>query len=258
MRSRCIYSRTGVHTTPQHFLFIALIGFSVPGPPFLTPHLVRTLDDHHKLCLISPQNDFFFISHYHSPSLDHPLLDSHQPRSTTPPSASVTQPYIARPRSTNNSNHPYEKPPPIITESDLSRLIALTKRTLTTAEVRRYIHNIPTFLRLHRAVAGGVSAISSRHLTQLSCVLAAFHSPPAMHGQPLLKAMDASRSPFVSPSIVALAARKVYPHRIEVATPAEERSMQWGSEWEAVKWMLQGMTPELILEEVLQAVEVPL
>lgn len=37
-----------------------------------------------------------------------------------------------------------------------------------TPEMRRYIHNILTFMRLNRAVGGGVSALSSRHLTLLT------------------------------------------------------------------------------------------
>ncbi len=210
-----------------------------------------------KHCLIVRQNDFFFISHYHSPSEGFSLLETHQPPPTTSPTSSSTQPYIIRTRSTEQK-HPFQNRQSKVTETDLTRLRTLTTHTLTTAEVRRYIHNIPTFLRLHRAVAGGVSANSSRHLTLLSRVLAAFHTAPALHGSGLSKPLGPSRSPFVSPSLVALAARKIYPHRIELATPAEERSMQWGSEWGPVERMLQGKTPELILEEVLQAVEVPL
>ena len=39
----------------------------------------------------------------------------------------------------------------------------------TTAEMRRYIHNIVTFLRLHRAAVGtSISALSSRQLTLLA------------------------------------------------------------------------------------------
>ena len=63
---------------------------------------------------------------------------------------------------------------------------------------------------------------------------------------------------YVTPSLVALAARKVYPHRIYVTSPQNERSMQYGSELAAVTAMLEGITPELIIDEVLTAVEVPL
>jgi len=58
--------------------------------------------------------------------------------------------------------------------------------------------------------------------------------------------------------LVALAARKVFTHRILVATPETERSMQWGSDYNAVSDALDGMTPERIVDEVLANVECPL
>lgn len=62
----------------------------------------------------------------------------------------------------------------------------------------------------------------------------------------------------MSPSMVALAARKIYPHRIVITAPEDERSMQWGSSVEAVKAVLEGVTPEDVIEEVLESVEAPL
>jgi MoxR-like ATPase len=63
---------------------------------------------------------------------------------------------------------------------------------------------------------------------------------------------------YVSPSLVALAAKKIYPHRIVITTPENERSMQWGSSLDAVRAVLEGVTAEDVIEEVLHAVEVPL
>jgi len=63
---------------------------------------------------------------------------------------------------------------------------------------------------------------------------------------------------YISPSLVALAARKIYPHRIVITSPENERSMQWGSSLEAVKAVLEGVTAEDVVDEVLQSVEVPL
>jgi len=63
---------------------------------------------------------------------------------------------------------------------------------------------------------------------------------------------------YISPSMVALAARKIYAHRITITTPENERSMQWGSSLEAVKAVLEGVTVEDVIEEVLESVEVPL
>lgn len=58
--------------------------------------------------------------------------------------------------------------------------------------------------------------------------------------------------------MVALAARKIYPHRIAITLPENERSLQWGSSLEAVKAVLDGVTADDVVEEVLQSVEVPL
>lgn len=58
--------------------------------------------------------------------------------------------------------------------------------------------------------------------------------------------------------MIALAARKIYPHRIVITAPENERSMQWGSSLEAVKAVLEGVMVEDVIEEVLESVEVPL
>jgi hypothetical protein len=63
---------------------------------------------------------------------------------------------------------------------------------------------------------------------------------------------------YISPSLVALAARKIYPHRIVITDPEDERSMQWGSSLDAVKAVLEGVSVEDVVEEVLQSVDEPL
>jgi hypothetical protein len=63
---------------------------------------------------------------------------------------------------------------------------------------------------------------------------------------------------YVPPSLVALAARKIFPHRIVITAPESERSIQWGSSVAAVAELLDGITVEDIIEEVLQSVEPPL
>lgn len=55
-----------------------------------------------------------------------------------------------------------------------------------------------------------------------------------------------------------MAARKIYFHRIEITTPENERSMQYGSDLAAVTALLKGVTAEQVIEEVLVAVEAPL
>ena len=63
---------------------------------------------------------------------------------------------------------------------------------------------------------------------------------------------------FVTPSLVQLAARKVYRHRIKLVTADDERSMQYGSELAAIEALLDGLTADDIIYEVLNSIEVPL
>lgn len=55
----------------------------------------------------------------------------------------------------------------------------------------------------------------------------------------------------MTPSLVALAARKIYLHRIHIVKPEKERSMQYGSDLEAVSALLEGVGPEEVIEDVL-------
>ena len=63
---------------------------------------------------------------------------------------------------------------------------------------------------------------------------------------------------FVTPSLVQLAASKIYRHRIKLVTAEDERSMQYGSELSAVEALLDGLTADSVIYEVLNSIEVPL
>jgi hypothetical protein len=62
----------------------------------------------------------------------------------------------------------------------------------------------------------------------------------------------------VPPSLVDIGVRKIYPHRLVLAAPEQERSLQWGSTVDAVAEILRGVTIEDVIEEVLESVETPL
>ena len=62
---------------------------------------------------------------------------------------------------------------------------------------------------------------------------------------------------FVTPSLVGLAAKKIYLHRIKIVVPERERSMQWGSDLAAIEAILDEVGPEDVLEDVLSTVGVP-
>ena len=60
---------------------------------------------------------------------------------------------------------------------------------------------------------------------------------------------------YVTPSLVALAARKIYPHRLLLCNPEKERSLQYGSDLEAVQRVMEALTPDDVIENVLASVE---
>ena len=62
---------------------------------------------------------------------------------------------------------------------------------------------------------------------------------------------------YCTPSITALAAKKVFRHRIVVAKPEDDRSLQYGSDFGTVSRVLAHVSPEEILDSVL-ALEAPL
>lgn len=130
---------------------------------------------------------------------------------------------------------------PTITPEDIQDLRAAVKAVRVSAEVAAYLHNIVIFMRLNRFVAGGVSAYATRHFRTIVYALAPLHNLE-----------------YVPPSLVDLAARKVYAHRLILATPNTERSMQWGSDFRAVEQVLKDVTVADAIESVLSSVEAPL
>ena len=264
LRTRRIFTRTSVQTAPKQFLFIALVGAASGGQARVTPHL----------------NDFFYLGHWHDPEEDgFPHLDEELGRrndkadpddddaASTTSSNSVVKISLHSPLPTglglsptdasrltrsnststsstsNNKNNTFPPPEhPVFTDHDISHLSLLTQKTHTSVPVTRYQSNIAAFLRTHRAIApGSVTPTATHHLARLCRSLAPLHG------------ID-----YVTPSLVALAARKVFLHRIEVVADARrERSVQWGSEVGMVKAMLEGVGGEDVLDEVLGGVGVP-
>ena len=130
---------------------------------------------------------------------------------------------------------------PSFSGSDIRELRALAAVTRFTPELAAYLHNIVVFMRSSRYIKGGVTATATRHHRTISKILAPLHGLS-----------------YVPPSLVALAAHKIYPHRIKLATPETERSLQWGSDPTAVRQLLEGFTIEDAIGDVLASVETPL
>ncbi|KAI6785076.1 uncharacterized protein J7T54_008170 [Emericellopsis cladophorae] len=201
LRTRRIFTHTAVHAAPKQFLFLPVLGAERGGAARVTKHL----------------NDYMFIGHWHDPEDGYVNLED------------------------GDDNVDVETASTGSVVKDIARLSTLSRQVDVDINVTRYRMNIISFLRMHRAVADGISPTATKHLELLCRCLAPLH-----------------KVGFVTPALVGLAARKVYIHRIRIAKPENERSMQWGSKLGAVEAILDGVGPEEVIEDVLTMVTAPL
>ncbi|EKJ73274.1 hypothetical protein NXS19_008721 [Fusarium pseudograminearum] len=217
LRTRRIFTRTSVQTAPKQFVFVPVLQAASGGEARVTAHL----------------NDFLYITYWHNPEDGFVNLDEADAGNDAD-TASTGSVVKRGPGEGTTST------PPLIVETDISYLGSLSKEAQVDIEVTRYQMNIVSFLRMHRAVAGGMSPTATKHFGQLIRCLAALHG------------LD-----FVTPALVRLATSKVYLHRIQLTPPGKERSMQWGSRIEAVEALLEDIGPEDVIEDVLGMVTAP-
>lgn len=62
---------------------------------------------------------------------------------------------------------------------------------------------------------------------------------------------------YVTPALVALAAKKIYPHRIVIASPSRERSTLYGTDVATAGDLLRDLDPHKVIQEVLDTVDCP-
>lgn len=181
------------------------------------------------------QNDLFAISHHHFPEDGFPNLEELSAGPSTVDDVASMSSVI---QASSNQNIP---PTLTISHSEIKHLRSAAAEARMSAEVAAYLHNITLFMRWSRYVAGGASALATRHLRTIVQALAPLHGLT-----------------YCPPSLVALAARKIYPHRLVLATIDNERSLQWGSDPKVVQEMLEGVTVEDAIDIILKSVEAPL
>ncbi|KAL4889636.1 hypothetical protein BDV59DRAFT_116291 [Aspergillus ambiguus] len=210
MRTKKLSTQETTLQAPENFIFLPLTVRSAgDDSPKLNPHL----------------NDHLLISHFHDTHDDYVYLeDSNDWLSDQASVSSVVR----------KSDMSLKKGHPFIDRTLLDELRQASESVTAGAELLRYQQDIVVFLRLSRAVSGGITTRSNVHFKQLSKLLAALHG------------ID-----YLTPSIVALAAKKVFRHRIVVATPDDDRSLQYGSDPAAVAKALSYATPDTILDSVL-------
>ncbi|KAL5615514.1 uncharacterized protein BROUX77_001351 [Berkeleyomyces rouxiae] len=218
LRTKRIFTRT-IQTAPKQFMLIPVL-VAERNSKELTTHL----------------NDQFFIAHFYDPEDGFVYLGNGEAEALHNDTDSVKSTASVVRRSTSDLCLDEAT----FSELDISTLSSLSTHVKTDTEVLRYQLNIAAFLRMHRAVASGISPTATKHLEKLCCCLAPLH-----------------RIDFVTPALVVLATRKVYPHRIVMAATEQERSMQWGSDSKTVGAYLEDFGPEDVIEDVIEMVSAP-
>ncbi|KND93907.1 hypothetical protein TOPH_01500 [Tolypocladium ophioglossoides CBS 100239] len=218
LRTRRIFTRTSVQTAPKQFVFVPVLEAESGGEAHVTAHL----------------NDFFSIAHWHDPEDGFVNLEEMDGGEADDRASTGS---VVRSKHLDDVT----SKPPLISETEISQLALLSQQVQVDVDVVRYQMNIVSFLRMHRAVAQGITPAATKHFDKLMRCLAPLHK------------LD-----YVTPALVGLAARKVYLHRIRITAPEKERSMQWGSKLEAVEAILEDVGPEEVIEDVLEMVTAPL
>ncbi|KAH8705357.1 hypothetical protein BGW36DRAFT_413333 [Talaromyces proteolyticus] len=222
IRSKRIFTRKSVHPAQKTFLFLPVIGYNASRRS-------------HNLPLNKHLNDHLLFCHFHELNAGYPNLEDDES-------------WISEDRESLSSvvrkRHGDEKLQfgnHYISENIISDLHLSSKNVSVSAEVGRYLQNIVVFLRLNRAVVGGISARATKHFYLVAKALASLHS------------ID-----YLTPSIVDLAAKKVYRHRINIGRTEDDRSLQYGSQPESVELLLRGVDADQVIETVISEVESPL
>ncbi|GBF60652.1 hypothetical protein TMEN_3105 [Trichophyton mentagrophytes] len=220
LRTRRVHTKTATYSLPNNFIFIPILSSEAR-------QLSSRLNNH--------LNEYISISHYHDPSVGLVNLEgdgsSLVDERGSPSSAAWNSSYTAK----------LTEKTAVILEEDIDYLRGLIPSVTVSTEVYCYAENIINFLRFNRAVFCGITAPATRQFHKIVKCLASLHG------------VD-----YVPPSLVALAAKKIYRHRITVAKPQQDRSMMYGSDINAVEKILSSVTPESIVEDVLAEVEAPL
>lgn len=143
----------------------------------------------------------------------------------------------------SSSRHP--PPFPLIAEFSILTLRELTGDVVISTEIKRYMHDLVIFLRMHRAIESGcVTARSTKEFEVLVKLLAVIHGKD-----------------FVTPAMVSLAMFKLFNHRLRVIGKEKadrERSVGYGSDVTAVGRYLEGVNEEMVVEDVVDSVRAPL
>jgi hypothetical protein len=148
-----------------------------------------------------------------------------------------------RPSGSTGQSYSYDNIP-VADKSNTDTLRVLQRRLMETTmvpEMHRYVYDIIIHLRAHRCVYRGIPTAIIPELHVLCKALS------ALFGRD-----------FVIPTIVKLAVRKLIPLHLILMPPEHEPTLIYGSDIELVKELMKRVTPEIVVEDVLRKVSVPL
>uniref|UniRef100_A0A060TC72 ARAD1D37334p n=1 Tax=Blastobotrys adeninivorans TaxID=409370 RepID=A0A060TC72_BLAAD len=114
-------------------------------------------------------------------------------------------------------------------------------RMVVSVDIKRYMQDLVVFLRTHRLVRKGVSPRAVQDFDFLVRALSVLHGYD-----------------FVTPSIVVIAARKVFPLRLEMCEVTDEPSISYGGDIKLLRQWMKKWDQELIVEDVLSSVAPPI
>lgn len=108
-------------------------------------------------------------------------------------------------------------------------------------EIRRYIHDILIFVRNHRMVTQG---IPTRFVKDIGLMVRCIGY---INGYQ-----------YITPYLVKIASRKIFPIKINLVNYDREMSLNWGSDIALTKAFVEKWDADLVLENVLSTVKPPL
>lgn len=129
----------------------------------------------------------------------------------------------------------------LVTHQEVEALSSQTSQVVIIPEIKVYMQDIVVFLRTHRLVRKGVSPKAVKDFERL---LRAFC---VLYGKL-----------YATPSLVALAARKIFPLKIELCDPEDEPTVHYGSDINLLSKWVSRWDAEMVIDDVLNNVTAPL
>lgn len=129
----------------------------------------------------------------------------------------------------------------LLSAEELQELSDKISQVVVVPEIKVYMQSIVVFLRTHRLVRKGVSPKAVKDFERL---LRAFC---VLHG-----------TMYATPSLVALAARKIFPLKLELCAVEDEPTLHYGSDINLLTKWVSKWNVEMVIDDVLTNVVAPL